>query len=685
MKTTFMPITGEELLKPLVGMRPTDLLLVDADFDDKNNDCFELQVTSVAGSGVMPSAAARAEFIARFPEHKERMGGVKHAVPMTDVSAMIISKLWKPEQVRFTPEAQTVYDYLNVSLYQQQWTTQLSASYHDHVKSRGTIRALGIPTQPIVRDFDLKDDYRMMLHQRTAAANSLHNDAYALFMEQGTGKTLSVIARVDEEVKQFWAEQRRLMAEDKEFTPRMWRTLIVAPKNVRANWQREFERFSTSKGRVVVLRGGAIDRIKGVLEAMVPRSNQEHVVIVISYECLHLSWDILGKIEWDLSVLDESHMIKWPRTKRAVFAMKLRDMSKNRMCLTGTPVCNTPVDLYSQLEFLRKGGSGFSSFEAFRSFYGVFRSDVDGRKRLVDVQNLPFMRERLARMSFVVRKEEALPDLPDKTYDVVEVEMTPEQAEAYKTIQHNLFIEIQRESEKREMNANNILTRLLRLAQITSGFLTFDPIVDLDTGEQLAPKVVDRFDPNAKIEALIRILKGVRSKEGGWEQEPLPLDEKCLIWACWVQDIRTLSARLTEEGIGHVTFFGGTSEKDRQIAESRFNNDPTCRVFLANPAAGGTGLNLVGYDYWNTTPTQVTDTTMEIFLSQDWSSPKRSQAEDRACRRGQRRPVRIIDLCVANTIDEEIRARVTNKRLMAHEVQNLTEILERVLGRKVLT
>src|SRR6185295_19942693 len=113
-----------------------------------------------------------------------------------------------------------------------------------------------------------------------------------------------------------------------------------------------------------------------------------------------------------------------------------------------------------------------------------------GMKRLVAVMNLPFLRERLARMAFVCSKSEALPELPDKAYDIVEVEMSAEQQTMYDTVKDQLYYELKNELDdsSRTMNANNVLTKLLRLAQITSGFLTFDPIKDLETGEILAPK-----------------------------------------------------------------------------------------------------------------------------------------------------------------------------------------------------
>lgn len=661
------PITEAELLKPL-RLLSTDRLKVT--LHGKKQDEFLLHTTNSLSSPerpLFPGDAARGDFPMRFPERKEVEGSfnTRWVVPTTDVSAHLIARLWPSAQVSMSDDAGIVYTYLLATLEQQKAAVKRTAEYHEHVRLRPLIQRHAVPTPQFVDDFPLKNGHKPMLHQRVGKANSEGSEGFGEFMEQGCGKTLTIIGEVDQLCQQPLENGR------------LFRVLIVAPKNVRANWAREFERFSAQPGRVTVLRGGAVERIKAILYSMVPQvPNQKYTVVVCSYEGLCRSWDTIGKLEWDLAVLDEAHFIKWPRTARAQHAFKLRDVSKRRRALTGTPVCNTPMDLFAQLEFLREGGSGFKTFEAFRKFYGVYVTTdaARGVKRLVDVQNLPFMRERLARMSFIVKKEEAMPDLPPKVYDVSEVEMTPEQEQLYETVANQLYLEIQDEmsgGDTRAMSINNILTKLLRLAQITSGFLTFDAIKDLDSGETLSPKIVQAITPNPKIEAVLKMLK---------EKEP---NEKTIIWATWIHDIRTVSEALENAGIDHVTFWGGTSENDRKLAEERFNGDPSCRVLVANQACGGTGLNLVGYDWWEQEPKLKTNTTHEVFLSQNWSHPQRSQAEDRACRRGQRTSVRITDLCVPNTIDEEIRARVTNKRAMALEVQDLREVLRRVLGKEV--
>ena len=136
-----------------------------------------------------------------------------------------------------------------------------------------------------------------------------------------------------------------------------------------------------------------------------------------------------------------------------------------------------------------------------------------------------------------------------------------------------------------------------------------------------------------------------------------------------------------------MTFFGKTKDAERVENEYRFNCDPNCKVFIGNPAAGGTGLNLIGYPPEGHAIYKETGKTLEdwetnanhvIYYSQNWSPTARSQSEKRAHRRGTREPVRVTDLVVPNTIDQEIRDVVLNKQVNALELSDLRKILQKI-------
>jgi SNF2 family DNA or RNA helicase len=592
------------------------------------------------------------QFIERLPERKEvkKYTGVGRAydVPATDTTVELFATLWPLEQLFFDAEdSRTIYEGILTRSLFADYAAEVVAQY----KERGQVVQHGLE---FCADMPLADYQQVGLH------NAYTSPGFSLFMEQGTGKTpigVAVICNVAAKVRA--AENR------------MARVIVVCPKSVRANWENEFYKFATRAGKVTVLRGSEIGRVRQLIDAVTPVDGCEWSAVVCGYETLTRSIEAIGKIPWDVAILDESQYIKSSTTKRFAAACKLRDVSDKRIALTGTPIGNSVMDLYAQLEFCGAGYSGFSSFQTFRKFYGVYDegNSADGRATLIGVQNLPFMQERLARYSFVVRKKDVLPDLPEKVYDIYEVEMQPTQSDFYENLATQLSVEIEAEltsdNVPREMQINNVLVKLLRLAQVTSGFVTWPEVVD-ESGAVVRAKHTEYFSPNPKIEALLDLLDGK------------PETDKTIVWATFQADIEYISHALKSQCIDHVTFYGATSDEDRRIAEWKFNNDPTCKVFVGNPAAGGTGLNLLGYPPGNPDNFE-TNCNHVIYFSQDWSYIKRAQSEDRANRRGTRVQTRITDLVTPATIDEEIRARVVGKQISALKVSDLREILQNVL------
>ena len=596
------------------------------------------------------SFMATTRFPKSIPERKEHHLASPYAgwiFAATDITAVVIRTLWAPEQILLDPQASTVFNYLLTKWLSQDAAVKRVAEF----KATGKIEQNGLVVH---------EQYPLAPYQKIAAINSIQSVGYALLMEQGTGKTPVSIARMCNDAPKHF-----------EKTGRMYRHLIVAPKNVRTNWLDEIDTFATCKGRSTVLRGGEIGRIKMLVDAMLPSDANDDMftAVVVSYEALTRMVTTLKSIEWDLITLDESHYIKSFKTKRAKACHEIREYASRRQILTGTAVANNVMDLWSQLEFLGKGESGFADFKNFKEFYGVYMDRGDGSgNKLVDVQNLPFIRERLSRLAFITTKQEALPDLPDKVYDIIEVAMTDFQRECYDKLRQELVVKIEQsllESENKQLVINNSLTELLRLAQITSGFIAWDAVID-ELGNVIGERKIEFFTPNAKLDALIEVLK---------EKGP---NDKTIVWAHFIPDIKAIHERLIQEGIKHVLYYGGTKEAEREEAKHAFNFDRDTKVFVGSAGAGGTGLNLLGYPP-NASDGYDTNCNHVIYYSQDWSSPKRRQSEDRAHRRGTREPVRCTDLVVAGTIDEEIRARVVKKRMLAYAVSDIRDILKAVL------
>lgn len=600
----------------------------------------------------------------RFPERRQSGFG-NWIVAATDFSALIIHFVWEKHPIlRINPasihnhktthyresrlvfesqEAELKYRYLLMRLVQQNKRAVQKANYKEHKV---------IPPYP--KDYLENPELPLSDYQKVALFTCLETEASALFMEQGTGKTPIPIRRISIEGKR---------------KKKMYRALIVCPKAVRQNWIEEFHRFATSPGKVTVLRGGKLKRVKLLIESCKDYEDVEWSAVICSYEAISTTLEAFSMIPWDLVVLDESHFIKSKRTQRFQSLIKIRNNFKSKMLLTGTPVTKLPQDLWTQFEILGEGLSGFQSYENFARYYQ--RTIPEGRYEVVvGLQNMPILHERINRLAFIISKKEALPDLPQKVYDQIECSMTPKQREYYQTVATRLAIEIEDElkrSENKQMTVNSILTKLLRLAQITSGFMKWDDSFNETTGETTKGRV-EYFKGNPKILALLDEVKAS------------PVEEKIIVWACFIPDIRAISASLEANGIKHVTLHGANSDEERLEAQRAFNEDPDVKVLVGNPTVGGTGLNLRGYTLEKD---HGKSCSRVIYYSQNWSMTARVQSEDRAHRRGTRVQVRYTDIVVPGTIDEEIRHRVLAKKEIALGVQDVRDIVKAIAEKDI--
>ncbi len=268
-------------------------------------------------------------------------------------------------------------------------------------------------------------------------------------------------------------------------------------------------------------------------------------------------------------------------------------------------------------------------------------------------------------------KKEALPNLPDIVKRVITCEMTPQQQKCYDDLADQLAIEIENTLAQggmsRQLVVTNILTKLLRLSQITSGFISWDAVED-ENGIELQPRTWEYFDNNPKIAALCDILAA---------KEPT---DKTIVWVNWIPDLEYVHHACNEMGIKAVKYYGDSTADEREFAINSFNADRDCKVFVGT-SAGGCGLNLLGYpahkgdDYDS-------DCTEVVHYSQNWSSIQRGQKDARPHRRGTRRNVCITDLMVEASIDSQIRRKVVDKQNHAIEVGDLRNIMMEALGRK---
>lgn len=586
----------------------------------------------------------------RCPERKE-IGWGRHHLAATDFTALVIHHTWPTKKLIFdSEEAELTYKFLLTRFFSQSKSAKMVAEF----KEKGIV-----PDMP--EDFIEHPDLPLSPYQKVGMLCSLHQEAYAYFMEQGTGKTPMAVNRICLEAARKRGKNGSI-----------YRVLIICPKNVRINWQNEFRRFATVPGKTVVARGTVIDRTKAIIDAIRNDTDCAFGAVIMSADSIANTWDALAMVPWDLAILDESHYIKAHTTKRSKAVRKLAEIAKQRMALTGTPVANTVFDLWAQFEFLAEGLSGFSTFSNFRGFHGKFvniaNKGATPVQKLVAIKALPLIQERLSRLSFMINKKEANLGLPDKLYDLDEVEMTSKQADIYRKLATQLIVEIEENMETKELSVDHILTKLLRLTQITSGFVRWD-------GENGAPGPVEQIDPGNNP----KILRTIEMLREGFENDSLG---KTVIWCSFIEDIRAISEYIHAEGINHTGYHQALvsqyKSKDAWESSCVLNRDDSCKVFLGNPKSAREGLNILGYE-----PEFPERSKMyvnhEIYFSSNWSMIERAQSEDRCHRRGTRQPVRITDLVVPGTLDEDIRARVLQKKKTALLISDIRAILRNLV------
>lgn len=357
-------------------------------------------------------------------------------------------------------------------------------------------------------------------------------------------------------------------------------------------------------------------------------------VFVVNIEALSTNEDarqacveflsVLGRRS--MMVIDESTKIRNRDAQRTKEIMKLKGYADLRRILTGLVSPRSPLDLYSQFEFLDNRILGHESIHTFKRRYCVLETtqvpsgrDKEGnvKWRRIDVivayKNLDELQSKIAPYSYRVLKEDCL-DLPTKIYAPRwEVPLTDEQKRLYNDL---LLFSTAELDASTHVTATMVITKLLRLHQIVCGH-----IVDEEDGTEHDIK-------SNRINALMDILE----EHNG----------KVIIWCNYRREIDKIVKRLEEEyGEGSVAQFHGGNRNIRGKQEQRFLNEPKCRFMVSTQSAGGLGNTWV-------------NANLVIYFSNDYDLEKRFQSEDRCHRDGLKHSVTYIDLVSSKTVDEKI-------------------------------
>lgn len=405
------------------------------------------------------------------------------------------------------------------------------------------------------------------------------------------------------------------------------RVLVVAPTSVCSVWPHDLNQFATFPWEARVLLGDKKKRLKALNE-LENWPFKALRIAVINYESTHREgiFEALAAYKPDLIVCDESQRIKNPSAAQSKALHKLGDAAPFRMILSGTPVQNNAVDLYSQYRFLDPAVYG-ANFYAFKNRYCIMGGY--GQHQIVGYRNMDELVEKEHSVAYRVTKEECL-DLPQQTFINRYVQFTDAEQAIYEQLRKSSFLELE---TGENVTATTILTMYLRLMQLTGGFLTAD--------ESTRPKQVN----TAKLDALADIVDDYVVDAG----------KKLVIFARFRAEIAAIENLLRLRKIQYGSIYGDVLMEERGKIVEDFQTNPDTKVFVAQIQTAGLGITLHA-------------ASTAVFYSYDYNYANYAQALARIHRIGQRLPVTYIHLVVDGSIDEKILAALENKEDMAKTV-----------------
>lgn len=415
------------------------------------------------------------------------------------------------------------------------------------------------------------------------------------------------------------------------------RVLIVAPTSVCAVWPKEFNDYADFKYTVKVLLGDKKSRIKA-LDDLDKFPFEALKVAVINYESTWREdiFDRLLAFDADLIIADESQRIKTHNASQSKAMHELGDKARYKLILSGTPVQNEAIDIFSQYRFLDPTIFGLN-FYSFKNRYCVMGGFE--QRQIIRYRDLDQLIKKEHSIAYRVTKEEAL-DLPEQTFESRYVSLSAKERSLYDRLRRDSYAEL---DSGGTITATTVLTRLLRLQQFTGGFLVED--------EATKPQLVSR----GKLDALADILQDY-VVEGG---------KKLVIFARFLPEIHEIEALCEKvfKASAHkgqppkraVAIYGEIKKEERGGIVQQFQTDPSTMVFIGQIDTAGTGITLTAADTC-------------VYYSVNFNYATYEQSLSRIHRIGQRHPCTYIHLQVENSIDGMVLSALSKKEDLAKTV-----------------
>lgn len=477
-------------------------------------------------------------------------------------------------------------------------------------------------------------------HQAEAFERFANEDYWALWWEPGVGKSWAAIAVACELHKRGKID----------------RVVVIAPKLVHTNWITDELPKHAEPGWAGVAWQTHKAKQKGQQGDCVRLLKHDGLkVLAISYNglCTEAGRDVVRTFVAGgptMMVVDEMHRIKTPTAERSKLTIKAGKLPnvKVRVGLTGTPITQSPFDVYNEVMFLDATywkRLGIGGYTAFKEEFGVPKLEFWGGRKVItypEYRNLDKLHAHMARIGHRLRRIDAI-DLPPQVFVKRKFKLAPEQRRVYDEIKAQFQAELQ---DGTVIEAPLALTRLMRLHQIACGFTLVDPGLGVctDDGVVIASRPIAKriCDEMPRLDALEEVLEDLK--------------EPTIIWTRFRNDAEVVMRRLNKcepryvEGelvtpdcpplgpvAGRVDGTVKDADRDRVIAAFRAGK---IQYLVANPQAMGIGITL-------------NEAKACVYYSQDLLLEPRLQSEARNYRVGQDRGVYVVDLVAEGTVDEK--------------------------------
>ena len=415
---------------------------------------------------------------------------------------------------------------------------------------------------------------------------------------------------------------------------------MVAPLSILGVWEDEFSKFAAYDYALAVLSGSGA-RKADTIRHMTGTALQ---VLVVNYESAWRLEKELAKWQPDMIVCDEGHKIKTHNIAASKALHRLGAKAKYRLLLTGTVITNKPIDVFSQYKFADPSVYG-NSFYLFRNRY----FDMVGYGNYTPVMKKSMEAEftdKLHSIAFRATKAECL-DLPEFTDIIQRVELEPAALRTYRQLVKDSYAELAEGS----VTVTNVLTRLLRLSQLTGGFIGND---DDPTAEQISTAKLDALsdliDSCGLADFSNRQDQSLRDSETQRVSALAEDNRKLVVIARFIPEIHAIGKLLTKKGIRSAQISGEVKDRSAQI--EAFQNDPDVKVFVGQIATAGLGITL-------------TAASTMVFYSLDYSMSNYEQTRARIHRVGQHLPCTYIHLIARGTVDEKVLQALQDKANLA--------------------